>query len=69
MFKYNPNNYPYPLNESMETVYNAKNTNDRLLAVYIADTLICIKQAIRARMLSQADGEKMKEYFWGLQYD
>lgn len=39
MYKYNPADYPYPLNESMEKVYKLYEEKNTLLLIYAIDDL------------------------------
>lgn len=69
-FKYNPVDYPYPLNEDMEKVYKAyQEHNITYLECYIADLHLTLKQAGVVRFFSQEKVREMQKYFWGLLND
>lgn len=66
-FKYNPEDYPYPLNEDMEKVYKAyKEHNTTYLECYIADLHLTLKQAGVNRYFSDEKVREMQNYFWSL---
>jgi len=66
-FKYQPKDFPYPLNEDMEKVYDAYNRKDRIdLEFAVSDVYLTLKHAGVNGVFSADKVKEMQIYFWGL---
>lgn len=67
MYKYNPADYPYPLNESMEKVYKLYEEKNTLLLIYAIDDLYYdIKNLQTYKIKDPQTVREMQNYFRGL---
>ena len=63
-YKYNPADYPYPLNEDMEKVYKAYRVKDiGKLEAFVQNLYYSLKQARRDNILSDVTVNEMQQYF------
>ena len=66
-FRYNPSDYPWPLNEDMENVYDAyRNKNSVVIMRFVDDVHFSIKNAWRAGIVTFDEMKNMQGYFWNL---
>lgn len=66
-YKYNPADYPYPLNDDIEKVYKAyREKNIGKLEAAIQNLYFTLKQAKRDNILSDVKVNEMQQYFLAL---
>ena len=66
-YKYNPDDYPYPLNVDIEKVYKAyREKNIGKLEAAIQNLYFTLKQAKRDNILSDVKVNEMQQYFLAL---
>ncbi|MBQ3541241.1 MAG: hypothetical protein IJA40_05810 [Phascolarctobacterium sp.] len=66
-FKYQPKDFPYPLNEDMERVYDMYLKKDEFyLELAVSDIHLTLKHAAVNRVFSPDKVKEMQIYFWGL---
>jgi len=69
-FKYEPSDFPYPLNEDMEKVYDAYISKDEWkLFCAVDDIFFTLKNAGVNRVYSSIEVKDMQNYFWDLYYE
>ncbi len=62
--KYNPQDYPYPVNEDMEKVYNAYENNLKVdLIYYVDDLFYSLKHLGMYHIISEEKMYEMQNYF------
>lgn len=73
--KYEPNDFPYPLNEDMQAVYNAKEVSDAdpneeakfyALKKAIYETALTMKSICINGRLRPDKRDEIADYFWGV---
>ena len=66
-YTYNPDDYPYPLNEDIEKVYQAyREENAGKLEAAVQNLYFTLKQARRDNVLSDVKVNEMQQYFLAL---
>lgn len=66
-FKYQPSDFPYPLNEDMEKVYDMYLKKDEFyLELAVSDIHLTLKHAGVNRVFPPDKVREMQIYFWGL---
>lgn len=69
-FKYAPCDFPYPLNEDMEKVYDAYLDKDEWKLFCSVDAIyFMLKNAEVNRVYSSIKVKDMQNYFWDLYYE
>ena len=69
-FKYAPCDFPYPLNEDMERVYDMYLKKDEFyLEFAVSDIHLTLKHAAVNRVYSSVKVKDMQNYFWDLYYE
>ena len=69
-FKYAPCDFPYPLNEDMERVYDMYLKKDEFyLELAVSDIHLTLKHAAVNRVFSSVKVKDMQNYFWDLYYE
>ena len=66
-FRYEPSDFPYPLNEDMEKVYDTYRRKDKFDLEYaVSDIHLTLKHAGVNGVYSPDKVKEMQIYFWGL---
>lgn len=64
LYKYNPEDFPYPVNEDMRKVYSAYNNKSKIDLIYSVDDLFySLKHLGRYNIISEEKMYEMQAYF------
>lgn len=70
MYKYNPTDFPYPIDESIRKVYQFHDAGDKVQLSYAVDDLYYdLKDLQTYKQMAPEKVHKLQNYFRGLLYD
>ena len=70
MYKYNPTDFPYPIDESMRKVYRLHDNGDTVQLAYAVDDLYYdLKDLQTYTRMAPEKVHQIQDYFRGLLYD